>query len=68
MPMLPDCAWHCGTALPDSARICGTEGDNYFICPCCSKTTRVDRQGIAHPQGQTRRVEQDVSGNQIYGD
>ena len=45
---LPDCAWDCGTALTPSALVHGTEGQDHYICSCCSKTTRVDRDGIAH--------------------
>lgn len=44
---MPDCAW-CDRELPPTERVHGIEGDEYYICSCCSKVTRTDREGVAH--------------------
>jgi len=46
LPDAPDCAW-CDTALVPQ-RIHGTEGDPHYLCDCCGKVTRVDREGVSH--------------------
>lgn len=58
----PDCQW-CDTAQA-LERIYGSEGDTYYLCPCCGKTTRVDPDGRAHKQ-TGRKMEFDVLGNLI---
>ena len=62
----PDCAWRCGRALTDAERVHGTEGHEYYICSCCAKTTRVDRDGIAHKVEPLKDV-RDVNGTVMYG-
>lgn len=60
----PECAWPCDSSLPLEP-VHGTEGDTYYLCPCCAETTRVDGKGRA-VKVERRRVEFDVSGRQIF--
>lgn len=63
MTTLPDCAWcsAADTLTEDWAE----QGETYCTCSCCGKQTMVCRHGEAVKM-ERRRVEQDISGHEIF--